>query len=239
MALIAAAVSGTIGSRYGRRIGLFLAAFTSIIGPAIQTGVTTYAGLLVGKAIAGLGVGFAANFVIPYWAETTPASLRGSVIVMYQAIINISQFIGQCINEGTHDIPNEWSYRAPLLTELLPPIILIAFLYWVPDTPRKWLIMIPLFQQDQLTSVLTGYYVSRGRPDKALVAMRKLRGPTWPEAEIVEEVNDIEAFYELERELEGSANWLDCFRGTDRRRTLITVITTVCQELSGIAFISG
>lgn len=43
---------------------------------------------------------------------------------------------------------------------------------------------------------------------------------------------------EIEKELEGSTGWLDCFRGTNRRRTLLTVTSTVCQELSGIAFIS-
>lgn len=136
-ACVAAAVSGNLGTRFGRRFGLFLAAITSIIGPAVQCGVTTWAGLLAGKVIAGLGVGFAANFVIPYWAETTPAALRGMIIVMYQGIINVSQFIGQCINEGTHGLESRWAYRGPLLTELVPPMILIPFLFWLPDTPSE------------------------------------------------------------------------------------------------------
>ena len=137
LTIVAAAISGTIGSLYGRRAGLFLAAVMSIIGPAIQVGVTTWSGILVGKAISGLGVGFAANFVIPYWAETTPASLRGSVIVWYQAILNVSQFLGQCVNQGTHNIPNAWSFRIPLLTQLVMPAVVLSLVCFIPDTPSE------------------------------------------------------------------------------------------------------
>lgn len=136
-ACVAALISGNIGTRYGRRVGLLLAGITTTVGPAIQCGATTWATAMVGRVIGGFGAGFAANFVIPYWAETTPASLRGLVIVMYQAIINVSTLVGQCINEGTHNLTTRWAYRAPLLTELLPPMVLVACLYWLPETPRK------------------------------------------------------------------------------------------------------
>lgn len=239
VACVAAAISGTIGTRFGRKFGLFLAAFFSTLGPAIQCGVTTWGGQLGGKAVAGLGVGFAANFVIPYWAETTPATLRGVIIVMYQAIINVAQFVGQCINEGTHDMTSRWAYRAPLLTELLPPLILIACLYWLPETPRKFVVSSREHLQVNLTHSVLGWYATRGRSADALKSMGQLRGPTYPQEEIQDEVKEIIAMIEIERELEGSAGWLDCFRGTDLRRTTLTVMSTACQEFSGIAFITG
>lgn len=135
-ALVAAAISGNIGTYLGRRWGLFLCALFSIIGPAVQIGATSYGTMIAGRALGGIGYGFAANFVIPYWAETTPASLRGLIIVMYQGIINVFQFVGQCINQGTHGLTTRWAYRAPLVTELLPPVLLLAFLSFIPDTPR-------------------------------------------------------------------------------------------------------
>jgi SP family sugar:H+ symporter-like MFS transporter len=137
--VIACTLSGPIGARYGRRVGLALCAITSIVGPAIQTGATTVPALVVGRAIAGLGIGFAANFVITYWSEVTPVELRGLIVVMYQGFINVSQFIGAAINEGTHGMTVRWAYRAPLLTELLSPLLLLAFLPFIPDTPSKCL----------------------------------------------------------------------------------------------------
>ena len=83
-----------------------------------------------------------------------------------------------------------------------------------------------------------GYYVSRGRHENALDAMQRLRGPTYPEEEIHAELNEIKAFVEIEMELEG-ARWIDLFRGTDLRRTCLTVFSTMGQEFSGIAFVSG
>jgi MFS transporter, SP family, sugar:H+ symporter len=69
--------------------------------------------------------------------------------------------------------------------------------------------------------------------------MIRIRGPTYSEEEIKQEIQEISAFIEIEKELEGSSSYLDCFRGTNLRRTLLTIGSTMCQEFSGISFISG
>lgn len=69
--------------------------------------------------------------------------------------------------------------------------------------------------------------------------MRKIRGPTYPEEEIQDEVKEVIAMDRIEKELEGSARWIDLFRGTDLRRTVVSVIAITCQEFSGISFITG
>ena len=69
--------------------------------------------------------------------------------------------------------------------------------------------------------------------------MRKIRGPTYPAEEIQDEVKEIIAMDRIEKELEGAAKWSDCFKGTDFRRTMLSIIAITCQEFSGIAFITG
>ena len=137
MAYVVAAISGPIGTYFGRRFGLFLCVITSIIGPAVQASSTLWSTVVVGRCISGLGIAFSLNFALAYWVEATPASLCGSVVVMYQGITNVSQFVAQCINEGTHNMDTRWAYRIPLLIERLAPSILLGFLFWIPDTPRK------------------------------------------------------------------------------------------------------
>lgn len=68
--------------------------------------------------------------------------------------------------------------------------------------------------------------------------MCRLRGPSYTEEEVQKEVREIAAFLEMELELEGSVSYLDCFRGTDLRRTLLTIGISLAQAFSGIAFIS-
>ena len=137
-AAVSAGFAGTIGTRWGRKIGLVVAAVSYITGVLIQVVATSYATLIVGKVANGFGIGFAANFVIPYWAETAPVSRRGSIIVMYQALINLAQFVGQCTVRGSSELTTRWAYRGPLMTEFLPPLILLCGIYWVPESPSKY-----------------------------------------------------------------------------------------------------
>jgi SP family sugar:H+ symporter-like MFS transporter len=238
LTVVACMVSGPIGARYGRRAGLALCAIFSIIGPAVQTGATTFAGMVIGRGISGAGIGFAANFVITYWSEAAPVELRGLIVVMYQGFINVAQFVGSAINEGTHSMTTRWAYRAPLLTEFVAPLILLGALFFIPDTPRECSIEIIVLLFPSLMSA--GWFVSRGRIDEAYIALRRLRGPTHPEEEIDHEIREIAAFEQIQRELEGSSSsFFECFRGTDHRRTRIAIMVLVCQQFTGISFITS
>lgn len=47
------------------------------------------------------------------------------------------------------------------------------------------------------------------------------------------------AIKDQELSRDDSASWAQLFKGSDRRRSIIVVITTILWSLSGIAFISG
>ncbi|KAF1953348.1 general substrate transporter [Byssothecium circinans] len=217
--IIACVVSGPIGSRLGRKAGLYYCIITSIIGPIIQIVSPNVGVACLGRIFSGAGIGFAANFCIMYWAEVTPATYRGMIVMMYQGLINLAQFVGACINEGTHNIPNKWAWRAPLMSMLSAPLVMLAFLPFIPDTPR--------------------WFVHRNRIDEAHLAMRKIRGKTWSEDDVTEEIRQVVAMDCIERELEGSSSYWDCFKGSDHRRTRIAILTLVVQQFTGISFISG
>lgn len=89
-----------------------------------------------GRGLASAGVGSAANFCIEYWAETTPHP-RGMVVMMYQGFINLVQFVAPCINQARHDMTTTWSWKTPLMTIMIPPLVLLACLPFIPDTPSK------------------------------------------------------------------------------------------------------
>lgn len=62
--LVAVALGGPIGARYGRRVGLALCAVVSIVGPVIQVVAPNVGVVALGRAFSGAGIGFAANFCI-------------------------------------------------------------------------------------------------------------------------------------------------------------------------------
>lgn len=151
-AAVAAAFAGIIGTRLGRRGGLFISLIPGLLTGIVQITATTWGGLLAGRILGGIGAGLMANFLIPYWAEITPASLRGMIIVSFQDIVNVAQFVGQCINEGTYDLDSLWSFRAPLMTEFVPVVLLFIGLFFIPETPRRFNRPSSLFCRTELNS---------------------------------------------------------------------------------------
>lgn len=141
-ALLASVASGAIGSRWGRKTGLILCAITGLIGSAIQM-IASWPAQIVGRLFMGMSIGFAGNFTITYWSETAPGHLRGVIVIFYQLFINVPNFIGACVNQGTHALPNRWSYRGPLLTTMIMPILLLIFVKVVPESPRQLMPLLP------------------------------------------------------------------------------------------------
>lgn len=70
-------------------------------------------------------------------------------------------------------------------------------------------------------------------------AFQKVRGSSWTEIELEQELQEVVAFTELEKDLEGSSSYAECFKSTDLRRTLLGVMIMTGQQFMGIAFISG
>ncbi len=84
-----------------------------------------------------------------------------------------------------------------------------------------------------------GWYITQNRRADATASLIKLRGPTWPASELEQEIEEIVHMYELERNLEGSTTFADCFRSTNARRTRITVLVALTQSWTGISFLAG
>lgn len=221
--VLASFASGYIGSSFGRRIGLFCAGAIAIVGVILQVTSTNIGALYVGRILAGAGIGFASNFVPVYNGEVAPAHLRGVMIGLYQTGVNIGQVIGVCINQGTHAMTNRWAYRIPLLTQLIFPVIICVFVWFVPESPR-WL-------------------MTQDNSEKAVKSVRRLRGRQYGDANIADEIQDIAAHIQAERLVtQASPSAWDSvtaiFRGTDARRTHIACGCVTWQVLSGISFIN-
>jgi SP family sugar:H+ symporter-like MFS transporter len=215
---VGSVVAGIISIYQGRKTGLYMCAVTTILGAGFQM-ISHYVALVVGRAIMGLAIGFAASFSIAYWSEIAPAHLRGRIVIFYQFFLNVANFIGSCIDQGTHQMLNPWAYRAPLLTMMGPAFLMIGLVWIIPESPR--------------------YLVSRDQNEKARTNLRKIRGPSYTDAEVEEEIAETIKFTALEKELDGSISYLDCFRGTDCRRTLIAAMMMVGQQFMGVAFLAG
>ncbi|XP_039141919.1 putative polyol transporter 2 [Dioscorea cayenensis subsp. rotundata] len=75
-------LAGSIAAGYtsdwiGRRFTLVLAAFIFFLGALLMGFATSYIFLMIGRFVAGIGVGYALMIAPVYTAEVSPASSRG------------------------------------------------------------------------------------------------------------------------------------------------------------------
>jgi len=80
------------------------------------------------------------------------------------------------------------------------------------------------------------WLVQQGRPEAATKSLQRL-GMTAVEAE--KHLANIQLTEAKAREETEGATFIECFRGTNLRRTLVTIMPLTVQALSGVAFISG
>lgn len=132
------------------------------------------------------------------------------VVMMYQGFANLGTFVGACTVYGTRNITTRWSWRGPLLTMLIAPLILAASIAFLPDTP-----------DGSSTEVVSTMH--RKQCGSLEVNMAR--------EDIAKEIQEVVAMDRIERELEGSGDYPQCFKGTDGRRTRITILVLMVQQV--------
>lgn len=152
-----------------------------------------------------------------YASEVVPVALRPYLTAYVNLCWVIGQLIASGVLRGVLNWQEEWAFRVPFALQWFwPPLILVPCLF-APDSPW-WL-------------------VRKGRIEQARKAVRQLRtNPT------EEEVDQQIAFMKHTNALEkasaatGGTSYLQCFRGSDLRRTEVAVGAWICQNWCGSSF---
>lgn len=81
------------GEPWGRRTIIHVGTLCVCIGAAIQTSSYSTAQLIVGRIVAGIGMGFITSSVPVWQAETSPASIRGTMVCSSLSFVLLGQVI--------------------------------------------------------------------------------------------------------------------------------------------------
>lgn len=208
----------TFGTTISRRLGLWVASAFGLVAVSIQMGTTSLAGLYIGRLLLGVSNGFYITYSVTYMGEIAPAFIRGSIIGMVTFQTSLGALLGILVDNYTETNIHRLSYQTPLAVMLAVPAVIAVGLIFLYDSPR--------------------YYVSRGREDLAAASVRQLRGLT-DEVRIQAEVAEFQAAWAAEIELHQQAHLKDVFRGTDLRRTMISIGASIGQTATGVIFMSS
>ncbi|GER28963.1 sugar transporter [Striga asiatica] len=138
--LLGSAAAGRTSDWIGRRYTIVFAGAIFFCGALLMGFATNYAFLMVGRFVAGIGVGYALMIAPVYTAEVAPASSRGFLTSFPEVFINIGVLLGYVSNFGFSKLPSHIGWRLMLGVGAIPSIFLAVGVLAMPESPR-WLVM--------------------------------------------------------------------------------------------------
>lgn len=138
-AICSAPFAPLVADKFGRRWGITVGSIIMIGGAILQCESTTFAMFVVSRFILGFGLTFCTTASPSLVSELSHPKERSIVT----AICNTCWFLGSIaaawITFGTRSIPSTWSWRIPSLLQMVPSIIQLSAIWFLPESPR-WLI---------------------------------------------------------------------------------------------------
>ncbi|PGH19321.1 hypothetical protein AJ80_04074 [Polytolypa hystricis UAMH7299] len=224
--LVGALWGGWTGDRVGRIRTIAFGAVWGIFGAALQCSAMNANWIICARLINGVGTGIL-NSIVPVWAtETSEHKSRGQFIAIEFTLNIFGVVVAYWLAYGlsyVDDGVSAFRWRFPIAFQIIPLIILLAIVWFFPESPR-WL-------------------VKMGRDDEARYILGRLRGDQDPEdiARAEAEFIDIKNVSELEKTLSHSNSYFSMLFGIGSgklhigRRVQLVVWLQIMQEWVGIA----
>lgn len=139
-ALVGSLGAGRTSDQIGRRYTIVLASIIFLVGSVLMGYGPTYAVLLAGRCIAGVGVGFALMIAPVYSAEISAPSSRGFLTSLPELCISLGILLGYVSNYFFGKLALKLGWRMMLGVAGLPSIALAFGILKMPESPR-WLVL--------------------------------------------------------------------------------------------------
>lgn len=139
VAAFGALMAGKIADISGRKATVRWCGWLFLIGAVLMAFALNYAMLLLGRIIAGLGVGVAFVVAPVFITEIAPSEKRGALNTIFDVAINGGILAGYVVGFVVELFsPGNW--RLMLGSGIILPVIILALLSGLPESPR-WLMM--------------------------------------------------------------------------------------------------
>ncbi|KAL2835659.1 sugar transport protein [Aspergillus pseudoustus] len=211
--LLGAMSTFKLGNILGRRTPIFLGCIIVSIGAILEAAAFDLPTFIVGRVICGIGTGLN-TATMPVWqAECTKPHQRGPIMAFETSLVPAGVMISYWVDFGfSYAEPSQVAWRFPIAFQLVFALLVMAFIFFLPESPR-WLVL-------------------KGRRDEAAQVLSALYDVPEEDSAIRENLSAIDAAIEGEV----STDWAAPFREGPTRartRTLMAVSIQVMSQFSG------
>lgn len=173
ISLLGSLAGGKTSDAIGRKWTIALAAFVFQTGAAVMALAPSFPVLIVGRLLAGVGIGFGIMIAPVYIAEISPAIARGSLTSFPEIFINLGILLGYVSNYAFSGLPVHINWRIMLGVGILPSVFIGLALFIIPESPR-WLVMQNRIEEARLVLLKTN--VSEIEVEDRLVEIQQAAG---------------------------------------------------------------
>jgi len=135
-AFISSISVGKLGDVLGRRKTIMYGAMIFIVGGALQSFANGMPMMMLGRIIAGLGVGALSTIVPVYQSEISPPHNRGKLACIEFSGNILGYAASVWVDYACSLIPNHWSWRLPLLMQVVMGGLLFTGSFLILESPR-------------------------------------------------------------------------------------------------------
>ncbi|KAH8202095.1 hypothetical protein TruAng_003763 [Truncatella angustata] len=215
--MLGSLAAGWSQDKIGRKLVMTIAIVLASAGIAVAFISSSSREFLGGKILTGIAVGMMQTTTQTYVSEIAPLPMRGIALSMNIIMMNLGFLIAISSTFSRVAIIDPMAYKVLFAAGWAFPGVLAIGLPFLPESPY-WL-------------------VSKNRKDDAIKALSRLSGP---HEDVLARTAQIEATIEHERQKEAtSATYLECFRGSNLRRTCIILICMYMPQVVGAVLSSN
>ncbi|XP_031253428.1 probable polyol transporter 4 [Pistacia vera] len=140
VSLFGSLAGGRTSDAIGRKWTMGLAAVIFQIGAGVMTLASSFQTLMIGRFLAGIGIGLGVMIAPVYIAEISPTIARGFLTSFPEIFINLGILLGYVSNYAFSGLSEHISWRVMLAVGILPSVFVGFALFIIPESPR-WLVM--------------------------------------------------------------------------------------------------
>ncbi|KAK8070278.1 general substrate transporter [Apiospora phragmitis] len=192
-----------------------------VLGGCLSAFCNGYGMFIAGRFLLGFGNSFAQMASPLLLTEICHPQHRGPLTAVYNCLWNAGSLVVSCIGWGTATVGNDWSWRSITFIQVVPSVIQLAFIWWIPESPR--------------------FLLHKDRSDEALHMLAKYHaGGDVNNPTVQFEFQEIRETMRLEKEANRNVGYADFVKTKGNRwRLAILVSLGVISQYSGNALFSN
>ncbi|KFY58127.1 hypothetical protein V497_05059 [Pseudogymnoascus sp. VKM F-4516 (FW-969)] len=210
-----------IADRWGRKFAITCGCTIMCLGGCLSAFCNGYGMFIAGRFVLGFGNSLAQMCSPLLLTEICHPQHRGPVTAIYNCLWNVGALLVSCIGWGTSQIDNDWSWRTITFIQIVPSVIQLTFIYWIPESPR--------------------YLLSKDRTEEALNMLATYHaGGDRNNATVQYEFQEIKETMRLDKLANRAVKYRDFFKTKGNRWRLAIIISLgIISQYSGNAIISN